>query len=1551
MALIAEAPSQVSTGTPPFGSFASDGFGTINLGNLNEHFEFPIRAKPGRSMPFTYTLSYDSSVWSPVTTGTTKAWQPVLNWGWRGQTEVAVGYISSKSQRTKCSPPDVGYQIVTSGYVYHDMFGVAHNFSGEAVVDCQQFLTGFTELANDDSGFTLKVQDGTGSTTVTAADGKVMTPPLNAGIGNGTARDANGNTITVNGSTFTDTLGQTVLTAGTAGSPASTTFTYTSPSGLPATYTLHYSYKTVQTWFQCGGISEYGPTQVAMVDELDLPDGTKYLIRYEHTPSNNNNVTGRISSITLPNGGVITYTYTNGGLTSPSVGNGIACADGSTPGLSVTTPDTPQGQPWGYQRAGADPTWTTTVTTPNGDSTQLTFNKGGQNFYEGLRTVTDHTLGLLETVKTCYTGPCNNGTISVPISFVAVKTQLPDSTGKVSEVDTWYNSGGLPTEIDHYDFGSGGRGPLLRKDVIQYASISGILDRQWTVTAQDGSGTQQAKTTYYYDLKGNTTSIGYWVSPSSALSKSFAYNNTGTVQSTTDFNSAQSTYTYDPNCANGLLTKTTLPTGNSRSQTWNCQGGVVTSATDENGNGRSYTHSDPYFWRVNATTDELQNQTALTYTSADVQGGIPQSVQSALNFSTATNTVLTTFDSLGRQRLSQQLQAPGASTYDSTETDYDSLGRAAKTTLPFASGKSVTNSGAPGTTTTYDALGRPVVVSDSGGGSVNYSYVQNDVLVTINGNPAGENPKRRQLEYDSLGRLKSVCELTSASGATTCSQSSSQTGYFTQYGYDVLGNITSVSQSGQTRMYTYDGLSRMTSESNPETGTITYIYDSDPTCGTSYGDLVKKKFEANGNTICYSYDALHRVASVTYPSGPNASATAEKHFVYDAATVNGVAMANTKGRLAEAYTGSPSGKISDIGYSYSKRGEVTDIYAATPHSGGYYHIVGQYWANGAVSQLSLPGVPTISYGVDGEGRINTATASSGQNPVISATYNYVVAPKSVTVNLGSGDSDTLSLDANTNRATQYKVTINSQSLIGNLGWNANGSLASLGITDPFNASDNQNCSFSYDDVARISNVNCGSPWGQDFRYDAVGNIFKTVPTGSDGITFDPSSYSLTNNQPTGVGQTFDATGNLTQDVAHTYSWDADGHLVNIDSIVLTYDALGRMAEQNRGGTYTQIVYAASGGKVALMNGQTLNKAFVPLPVGGTAVYTSSGLSYYRHPDWLGSSRLASTPSRGIYSTSAYAPFGEPYAESGSTDRSFTHQNQDTVTDPANGLYDFLFREYHPTSGRWISPDPAGITAVDAANPQTWNRYGYVSNSPLDSIDPDGLCSGAIAGISSGPWAGGGNRLLGYAIQNGMDIAFPFAGGTKLGGAMKVGFAGGGGSAADVSRTMISDVQSQTSQTGGLSGYVLWSGGAVSGQRAGIDPKDATIPQVYASPGGANLDSGSNPNFLVRAGSGFWDSLVNGTNTGPSDYSGTPGAGHDAFSILTNDQNSGQVANTMKEVKPCTQTRMFLPAKSKVGRNGRTNTVVSMGGRWYIIWWSCWGGGGVWVCHMIGITPL
>jgi hypothetical protein len=340
----------------------------------------------------------------------------------------------------------------------------------------------------------------------------------------------------------------------------------------------------------------------------------------------------------------------------------------------------------------------------------------------------------------------------------------------------------------------------------------------------------------------------------------------------------------------------------------------------------------------------------------------------------------------------------------------------------------------------------------------------------------------------------------------------------------------------------------------------------------------------------------------TYPSGSYAANTLPKYYVYDSATVNTVAMTNAKGRLAEAYTCTLLplcfSKPTDKGFSYTVRGEVSDIYESTPHSSGYYHVSAQYWANSSLKQLSgIPSLPTITYAPDGEGRLYTVSASSGQNPVTNTVFNAASLPTSITY--GSGDSDSYTYDTNTNRLTQYKFTVNgTASLIGALTWNADHTLASQNITDPFDSADQQNCSYTHDDLSRLASVNCGSIFSQTFSYDAFGNISK-----SGTYQFQPTYNSATNQFSSIPGFTvsYDANGNVLSDGSHTYTWDATGKSLSVDGVNLTFDALGRMVEQNRSGTYTQFVYSPGGAKVAIMNGQALTKGLIGLLGGGQAV--------------------------------------------------------------------------------------------------------------------------------------------------------------------------------------------------------------------------------------------------------------------------------------------------------------------------------------------------------------
>ncbi len=1388
-------PAQVATGTPPFATLAGGPIDAVDLANLNVHVTIPVLRKSGRGMPLSYALGWDSSVWYPAASGPNTVWTPVANWGWGGTANGLMGYFSiGFSSANQCRGRNATGSIYTeSGYVYHDPGGTAHAFPGSTSdsTQCDPPITpnhrDLHATASDGSGYHLDaVLNGIWTYTITSASGTVIVPPIDTGF-DGTITDSNGNYISAStAGVFTDTLGTTALTVSGSGTSTSPRlYKYTNPQGGISTITVNYTNYNIKTHFACGTVQEYTSTSaVPLVTSIVLPDQTQYSFAYEDTPGFSGYKTARITSVTTPTGGSIQYQYSG----TYSCGNS-----------QLTRTLTPGGT-WSYQNSVTGTSGSTYIIDPVSAPTS-TVNVNFQGIFETSRRTYNNANGLtlVETDVTCYNGNtanCDTTAVTTPISQRTVTRQL--AGGLQSKVNTLYNGIGLVTEVDEYNWATGAPGALAQKTLTAYAALgNNIQDRPASITVQDGGSHVIAETTYAYDetgyplqpttgtpnhsiisgSRGNPTTVNKFVTAATSIGSHFKYYDTGNLYQVQDVNGIWTpTYTYGA-CGNSFPTNVAFAGGLSEAFAWNCNGGVMTSSTDENNKQSTVTFGDANFWRATSNSDQLLNVTTTSYSS-------PIQIESYMNFNSGQSTIdrLNTMDGFGRALYSQNRQAPGSSSFDSVQSAYDAMGRPYQATVPYVgTSQQQPPPGTATSNTSYDSLGRIVQVQDGGGGTVTYNYLPsnvsaNDVLIT-----RGPAPTRSsQLEYDALSRLASVCEITAASGSGPCGQSVGQTGFLTTYIYDtttintVVYNRLTVTQNAQssphqTRTYVYDLLGRLIQETNPESGTVLYFYDTAPStpgvaCSGPYnGDLVKK-YDAQGNTTCYTYDNLHRLASVTYPGGPNSANTPKKFFVYDSASVNGSNMALASARLAEAYTctGSCTSKITDLGFSYDARGSVLDVYQSTPHSGGYYHLTtAQYYANFVPSGLSgLPGLPTLTYGLEGQGRLKTVTAASGQNPVTGTVYD--LTNHKTTVTLGSSDSDVWNYDPNTGRMSKYTFNVNNQAVTGTLNWNSNGTLGSLTIADPYNI--NQTCTYGYDSLLRVATDSCtGSGWSQSFSFDSFGNDTKT---GSISWAC-PTCYDTTTNRYNSTLSpliSYDNNGNLLNDTFHTYSWDSEGRPVTVDTVGLTYDALGRMAEQTRGTSYTQIVYSPWGSKLALMNGQTLQRAFVSLPGGDTAVYSAGGLAYYRHADWLGSSRFASTPSRAKYFDVAYAPYGEDYTNSGTADLSFTGQNQDTVA----GIYDFSYREYHPRQGRWISPDPAGLAAVDMTDPQTWNRYAYVSNSPLTSTDPMGLCDRGKRGENGGCATSGGLGGLDWIMVDGVPTLSAFVTSIAEAGAYCVG---------------------------------------------------------------------------------------------------------------------------------------------------------------------------------------
>jgi ribonuclease T1 len=134
---------------------------------------------------------------------------------------------------------------------------------------------------------------------------------------------------------------------------------------------------------------------------------------------------------------------------------------------------------------------------------------------------------------------------------------------------------------------------------------------------------------------------------------------------------------------------------------------------------------------------------------------------------------------------------------------------------------------------------------------------------------------------------------------------------------------------------------------------------------------------------------------------------------------------------------------------------------------------------------------------------------------------------------------------------------------------------------------------------------------------------------------------------------------------------------------------------------------------------------------------SGGTIIYQHRDTL-SPRLYTNSSGGDSGEQGTFPFGEPWYNNNTTSNwVFTTYERDAES----GIDYALARSYYSSEGRFMSPDPLkGIVG----DPQSWNRYAYVENDPIDLTDPSGQGFWQDLGHDlENLWV---NFTIGYAVQ-------------------------------------------------------------------------------------------------------------------------------------------------------------------------------------------------------------
>ncbi|MBK7708310.1 MAG: RHS repeat-associated core domain-containing protein [Acidobacteria bacterium] len=170
-----------------------------------------------------------------------------------------------------------------------------------------------------------------------------------------------------------------------------------------------------------------------------------------------------------------------------------------------------------------------------------------------------------------------------------------------------------------------------------------------------------------------------------------------------------------------------------------------------------------------------------------------------------------------------------------------------------------------------------------------------------------------------------------------------------------------------------------------------------------------------------------------------------------------------------------------------------------------------------------------------------------------------------------------------------------------------------------------------------------------------------------------------------------------------------------------YDGEGRRVKKVTDLETTVFVYDASSKLIAEYSNQT--------PQNPNTSYVAT--------DTLLSVRLVTDRSGNVVSRRDFKPFGEDLA----ADQTFrkTTDNYSTATqdkvrqrftgyqkDIETGLDFAEARMYENRHGRFTAVDPL-LASGKSANPQTFNRYTYVLNSPLVNTDPTGLQTNQASG--------------------------------------------------------------------------------------------------------------------------------------------------------------------------------------------------------------------------------
>jgi RHS repeat-associated protein len=731
--------------------------------------------------------------------------------------------------------------------------------------------------------------------------------------------------------------------------------------------------------------------------------------------------------------------------------------------------------------------------------------------------------------------------------------------------------------------------------------------------------------------------------------------------------------------------------------------GWITQVTDELGYSTSYGYD--LMGRVSSITYPTGDSTAWTPVSISFQPsssiayGLPVGhwvqVTTKGSFRKEVH-----FDGLWRPVIQVESDTGVSGTARFNGWKYDDAGRVTFAGYPRASATGIASFTA-GTTTTYDALGRPVSVSQStelGNAVTQYSYLTG--FKTRVRNPRNYNT---DTTFQAFGEPATDAPLTIRAAVGSPEEQ------LTTIARNAFGSTTRVTRSGTyagasvsaSRDYVYDAYQRLCKRIEPETGATIVDYDQAGNVawtaeGSSLTSLACDRASVPASErVARTYDARNRLTLVNYPD-----ATSDTTTTYFA-----------DGAIQSVSTGGVT-----TTYSYNKRRMLAS--EQLQHGSINWLVQYNYSALGHLGSIVYPNGQSVAFSPNALGQATQAGSyASG------ATYWPNGALKQFT--FANGIVHTLTQNSRLLPSRSKDALGSAVAVDYGYDYDFNGNIA--GITDYVAGSPVGDRDMTYDAIDRLTGVAAGSVYGgqESFAYDPLDNLRVAILGSREHRYNYNAKWQLeTIKNPSGAtlrSLLHDVRGNVTQrNSGDSFVFDRANRLTSssLGTSSYLYDGLGRRVRRVAAGSTSYYLYNKNGellyGQVGTpsnleayvyLAGSIVAKTSTPAAGGSTAIR-------YQHTDGLGSVIAESVAGPQIYPLEKYTAYGEVVDGVQSEGHGYTgHQS-----DPAGNVVYMQQRYYDPVIGRFLSADPV---AVDVENGDNFNGYQYARNNPFRNLDPDG----------------------------------------------------------------------------------------------------------------------------------------------------------------------------------------------------------------------------------------